>query len=75
MSHYRRNLWLTALFVAYLIGLLTWLSVYTFVKTPDIPSSTATLLGTIYGSIGAGAIALWKWRGDKIKRSRDQVND
>jgi hypothetical protein len=67
MPHYRRNLWLTALLVVYLLGLLTYLSVYVFIKTPDVPASTATLLGTIYGSIGAGAIALWKWRGDKIQ--------
>jgi hypothetical protein len=59
---------MTVVLVVWLLGLLTWLSVYTFVHTPDVPTGTATLLGTIYGSIGAGAISLWKWRGDKIKR-------
>ena len=67
MPHFRRNQILTALIVLWGAALLTWIVWITFTNPPDIPGPTATLVGSIFGGFGAGLLALWKWRGDKIK--------
>ena len=69
MPHYRRNLFLSAVIVFWMLGLLTWVTWVTFTDPPDIPTGTATLVGVVYG-LPALAVGLWKWRGEQIKGDR-----
>jgi hypothetical protein len=66
MPYYRRNLWLTALLVLWMMGLVTWVTWVVFTDPPEIPATTAGVVATIYALPGV-AVGLWKWRGDKIK--------
>ena len=58
----------TALIVLWMLGLVTWVTLRVFGENPpDIPGSTATALGMVYG-LPAIAVGLWKWRGGRLKR-------
>ena len=66
MPHHARNLWLTALIVLWMMTIVTWVTWVAFTDPPDIPAATAGVVATIY-ALPPLAVALWKWRGDKIK--------
>lgn len=63
----RRNQILTGLLVFWLMSLATWVTWVVFTNPPDIPATTAGVVATIY-ALPPLAVALWKWKGDQIKR-------
>jgi phosphate/sulfate permease len=58
---------LVILFVLWALALVTWVVFVTFTKTPDIPGTTATLVGSIIG-LPATAFGIWQWRVGKQKK-------
>ena len=60
---------ITTFFVLWAIGIITFVTVVTFLFTPDIPMGTATALGAVYG-LPAIAVGLYKWRVEKSAKSK-----
>lgn len=64
----------TMAIVAFFLSMIAFTTIYTFVKTPDIPSSTVAALGLIWGVPVIGLITtLWKGilEGRKADDGRD----
>ena len=57
---------LTSLIVVWAIGVVSFVTIVTFVYTPDIPTGTAAALATVYG-LPAVAVGLYKWRSERGK--------
>ena len=55
---------LTLLVVLWAMAVVSFVTIVTFLNTPDIPTGTAAALATVYG-LPAIAIGLYKWRNEK----------
>ena len=60
-----RHMVMTMLLGGWIMSLVTFVTVWAFVKTPDIPAGTAAVIGTVWAGPGL-VIGLWKWRGDRL---------
>ena len=56
-----RHYILTLLIVVWLLGLVSAVTLITWIRPPDIPGTTAAALGTVYGIVPI-TIGLWRWR-------------
>ena len=57
---------LTILIVLWAIAVVSFVTIVTFLHTPNIPTGTAAALATVYG-LPAVAVGLYKWRSEKGK--------